>query len=172
MLPTKFQFIWLRMWKVNGRRTPSDGKSSHCLWQGELKMKITYMLRKSKYITCVRKHRPNKVTLIHQTEEKKWQINVDLEMSDLRSWWLSIHHDEKLCFFCTMKIWHLKVYINLSFFLFCLMYKCYLVRTMFPYNNFKASTDWFDIWPNVDLLIFLNHERKLFSVKRMPKEPS
>jgi len=23
--------------KVNGRRTPSDGKSSHCLWQGELK---------------------------------------------------------------------------------------------------------------------------------------
>ena len=26
------------MWKVNGRRTPSDGKSSHCLWQGELKM--------------------------------------------------------------------------------------------------------------------------------------
>ena len=25
------------MRKVNGRRTPSDGKSSHCLWQGELK---------------------------------------------------------------------------------------------------------------------------------------
>ena len=25
------------MWKVNRRRTPSDGKSSHCLWQGELK---------------------------------------------------------------------------------------------------------------------------------------
>ena len=25
------------MWKVNGRRMPSDGKSSHCLWQGELK---------------------------------------------------------------------------------------------------------------------------------------
>ena len=25
------------MWKVNGRRTPSDGKSSLCLWQGELK---------------------------------------------------------------------------------------------------------------------------------------
>ena len=24
------------MWKVNGRRTPSDGKSSHCLWHGEL----------------------------------------------------------------------------------------------------------------------------------------
>ena len=26
------------MWKVNGRQTSSDGKSSHCLWQGELKM--------------------------------------------------------------------------------------------------------------------------------------
>jgi hypothetical protein len=28
----------IKMWKVNGRRTPSDGKSSHCLWQGELKI--------------------------------------------------------------------------------------------------------------------------------------
>ena len=27
----------IKMWKVNGRRTPSNGKSSHCLWQGELK---------------------------------------------------------------------------------------------------------------------------------------
>ena len=26
----------IKMWKVNGRRTPSDGKSSPCLWQGEL----------------------------------------------------------------------------------------------------------------------------------------
>jgi hypothetical protein len=26
-----------QMRKVNGRRTASDGKSSHCLWQGELK---------------------------------------------------------------------------------------------------------------------------------------
>jgi hypothetical protein len=25
------------MLKVNGRGTPSDGKSSRCLWQGELK---------------------------------------------------------------------------------------------------------------------------------------
>ena len=24
----------------NGRRTPSDGKSSHCLWQGELKITL------------------------------------------------------------------------------------------------------------------------------------
>ena len=39
-----FQEEKIKMWKVNGRqtmddrrRTPSDGKSSHCLWQGELK---------------------------------------------------------------------------------------------------------------------------------------
>ena len=30
MLPTKLT--------DDGRQTPSDGKSSHCLWQGELKM--------------------------------------------------------------------------------------------------------------------------------------
>jgi hypothetical protein len=28
----------IKMWKVNGRRMPNDGKSSRCLWQGELKM--------------------------------------------------------------------------------------------------------------------------------------
>jgi hypothetical protein len=27
----------IKMWKVNGQRTPSAGKSSHCLWQGDLK---------------------------------------------------------------------------------------------------------------------------------------
>jgi hypothetical protein len=43
-LPSFGSFGWgvseekIKMWKVNGRRTPSDGKSSHCLWQGELKM--------------------------------------------------------------------------------------------------------------------------------------
>jgi hypothetical protein len=50
-LPSFTSFGWevseekIKMWKVNGRqttydgrRTPSDGKSSHCLWQGELKM--------------------------------------------------------------------------------------------------------------------------------------
>jgi hypothetical protein len=38
MLPTKFQRR-LKCEKLmdNRRRTPSDGKSSHCLWQGELK---------------------------------------------------------------------------------------------------------------------------------------
>ena len=47
MLHTKFQFIWLRGFqrrrlkceKLTEDRQwmPSDGKSSHCLWQGELK---------------------------------------------------------------------------------------------------------------------------------------
>ena len=44
-LPSFTSFGWgvsekIKMWKVNGRRTPSDGKSSDCLWQGELKIKI------------------------------------------------------------------------------------------------------------------------------------
>jgi len=30
------------MCKVNERRTPSDGKSSQCIWQGELKRCSTY----------------------------------------------------------------------------------------------------------------------------------
>jgi hypothetical protein len=48
MLPTKFHsFGWvvseekIKMWKVKGQWTPSDGKSSHCLWQGELKSNKT-----------------------------------------------------------------------------------------------------------------------------------
>ena len=28
----------------DGRRTPSDGKSTHCLWQGELKNNISEIL--------------------------------------------------------------------------------------------------------------------------------
>jgi hypothetical protein len=42
-LPSFILFGWgvseekIKMWKVNRRRTPSDGKSSRCLWQGELK---------------------------------------------------------------------------------------------------------------------------------------
>ena len=45
-LPSFSTFGWgvseekIKMWKVNRRRTPSDGKSSHCLWQGELKSKL------------------------------------------------------------------------------------------------------------------------------------
>ena len=40
MLPTRFQRRRLKCEKLTDdrRRTPSDGKSSHCLWQGELKL--------------------------------------------------------------------------------------------------------------------------------------
>ena len=42
-LPSFSSFGWgvseekIKRWKVNRQRMPSDGKSSHCLWQGELK---------------------------------------------------------------------------------------------------------------------------------------
>ena len=45
-LPSFTSFGWgvseekIKMWKVNGRQTPSDGKSSHCLWQDELKRQV------------------------------------------------------------------------------------------------------------------------------------
>ena len=49
-LPSFSSFGWgvleekIKMWKVNGRRMPSDGNlSSHCLWQGELKMVVPWM---------------------------------------------------------------------------------------------------------------------------------
>jgi molybdenum cofactor biosynthesis enzyme MoaA len=35
-----FQRRRLKCEKVNRRRMPSDGKSSHCLWQGEIKTGI------------------------------------------------------------------------------------------------------------------------------------
>jgi hypothetical protein len=35
-----FQRRRLKCEKFNGRQTTSDGKSSHCLWQGELQKKI------------------------------------------------------------------------------------------------------------------------------------
>jgi len=47
-LPSFSSFGWevseekIKMWKVNGRWTPSDCKSSHCLWQGELKIDNTF----------------------------------------------------------------------------------------------------------------------------------
>jgi hypothetical protein len=34
------------MWKVNGRRMPSDGKSSHCHWQRELKSYMHFIKKK------------------------------------------------------------------------------------------------------------------------------
>ena len=59
-LPNFTSFGWgvseekIKMWKVNDdrRRTPSDGKSSHCLWQGELKRHTDFVklyLSKTKF---------------------------------------------------------------------------------------------------------------------------
>ena len=54
-LPSFSSFGWevseekIKMWKVNGRRTPSDGKSSRCLWQGELK--ITFHELRKDFLT-------------------------------------------------------------------------------------------------------------------------
>ena len=50
-LPSFSSFGWevseekIKMWKVNGRHMPSDGKSSHCLWQGELKIVLTLRVK-------------------------------------------------------------------------------------------------------------------------------
>ena len=46
-LPSFTSFHWgvseeKIMWNVNRRRMPSDGKSSHCLWQGELKVHMNW----------------------------------------------------------------------------------------------------------------------------------
>jgi hypothetical protein len=54
-LPSFSSFGWgvseekIKMWKVNGRWTPSDGKSLHYLWQGELKR--TIMRKKNVFIS-------------------------------------------------------------------------------------------------------------------------
>ena len=38
----------------DGRRMPSDGKSSHCLWQGELKIVFHLQFQKEyKYIATI-----------------------------------------------------------------------------------------------------------------------
>ena len=53
-IPRFTSFSWgvseekIKMWKVNGWRTPSDDKSSPCLWQGELKMMFIPSLFKPK----------------------------------------------------------------------------------------------------------------------------
>jgi hypothetical protein len=52
------------MRKVNGRLMPSDGKSSPCLWQGELK-KGLFSKRKPEKINCKRKKECGKILLIY-----------------------------------------------------------------------------------------------------------
>ena len=49
-LAERFQRRRLKCEKLTDdrRRTPSDGKSSHCLWQGELKIRTSMMKLKTK----------------------------------------------------------------------------------------------------------------------------
>ena len=71
-LPSFTSFGWgvseekIKMWKVNGRRTPSDGKSSHWRWQGELKRTIQrnwhHRVHKKKEKT---KHKHNLICVGH-----------------------------------------------------------------------------------------------------------
>jgi hypothetical protein len=57
----------IKMWKVNGRLTTSDGKNSHCLWQVELK--------RGWYRTC-RKHMENQNCYVdHMSLVKKTNVN-------------------------------------------------------------------------------------------------
>jgi hypothetical protein len=44
----------IKMWKVNGRRTSSDGKSSRCLWQGSSKLCVWYVFLSSHISEIVR----------------------------------------------------------------------------------------------------------------------
>jgi hypothetical protein len=58
-LPSFSSFGWgvsegkIKIWKVNGRHTTSDGKSSHCLWQGELKIINSSYAQKSNSNNCL-----------------------------------------------------------------------------------------------------------------------
>ena len=65
MLPTTFRFIcpsgFREVFLESDQRMPSDGKSSHCLWQGELKM---YLLS----VKCY--HSQNNVVLHFICDEK------------------------------------------------------------------------------------------------------
>jgi hypothetical protein len=53
----------------DGRRTPSDGKSSHCLWQGELnnlkgKINNTFLIHcKIKYCVTIKNKREKNIRL-------------------------------------------------------------------------------------------------------------
>ena len=64
-LPSFTSFGWgvseekIKMWKVNGRQMPSDGKSSHCLWQGELKTTKTLLIIKTTKILLFMKNNKN-----------------------------------------------------------------------------------------------------------------
>ena len=86
MIPiaTKFMFIWtavleenIKMWKVNGRRTPSDGKSSHFHWQGELKTwwKKKYSYNVLKFIYDMRANQDH-ISVLIRIKPDIWKVRM------------------------------------------------------------------------------------------------
>ena len=68
------------MRKVNGQRTPSDGKSSHCLWQSELK-NIKLLVRYYNKFSC------------QPTFRKPWTSNtgfIDVKIMKEFAWIITI----------------------------------------------------------------------------------
>jgi hypothetical protein len=56
------------------RRTPSDGKSSHCLWQGELKMMIIF----SDINRRTEVHRGKNLTVAQGNQIFGWENIIDI----------------------------------------------------------------------------------------------
>jgi hypothetical protein len=80
------------MWKVNGRWTPSDGKSSHCLWQGELKRRYVIQWARLHYFIYQwtvkqSENRINKSVRYPQTVKNKVDIKFSGHCAYLNYTW-------------------------------------------------------------------------------------
>ena len=78
------------MRKVNGRRTTSDGKSSHCLWYiyniiGELKCIFVKMTIKNKYKRCKMKTYLWLVLCILFPEQWMHKVILNIEVIQFKS---------------------------------------------------------------------------------------
>ena len=98
-LPSFTSFGWgvseekIKMWKVNGRRTPSDGKSSLGLWQGELKTMMQFY--------CQITIRPKKYTKLWLHVEK-WSRSVFFYFLHKACWillFVSFSYRIRQCFY-------------------------------------------------------------------------
>jgi hypothetical protein len=88
----------IKMRKVNGRRMLSDGKSSHCLWQGELKM-----------LNCFANIRMGRVSC--------W-VNISMVRV---SWWVNIWIGRVSC---RVNIWMVLCFSNHSFWFDLIWFWC------------------------------------------------